>query len=286
MRSHGSSRIIGARRLFDRGRTLPSHTPITHRPTPSTQPHHAHKLSFLDTFTQITLSGDNAIQRDIHAFGDKKQTKQQHIVRIGSHNENGINTRKNSDKSRRLFNYITNTNFDIWLSQEVGINWKYTSAHNSWYERLKSSGNREFKHSLAYNTFDETEDSRQYGGTAITVNDTLSYKIIENGKDKLGRWTWMKLQGKNTRIVTIISAYRPVTSREPGSVFNQHLRRFQQTNLRDTTGSIANPRSRFWSDLSATITTFHDAGEKIIIGIDCNEDVRNFTVKIFFLNLV
>ena len=81
------------RRLFDRGRTVNSQTTQT---TPTHQTHttpHSHKLSTLDKFIQTTLSGDKAIYRNITAFGDTKNKKRQHVVRIGSHNENCINTK-------------------------------------------------------------------------------------------------------------------------------------------------------------------------------------------------
>lgn len=106
--------------------------------------------------------------------------------------------------------------------------------------------------------------------------------MTQSGKDKLGRWTWMKLQGKNSRIVTIVSVYRPVVSKEPGSVFNQQLQHFQSQSTRDTFGKITNPRDQFWIDLHVILKDFYDKGEKIILGMDCNEDVRNTTIRTFF----
>jgi hypothetical protein len=60
------------------------------------------------------------------------------------------------------------------------------------------------------------------------TNNNLSHRVIESGKDprKLGRWTWLKLQGKNGINIRVITIYRPVFSNGPTSTYQQ-----QQTEL-------------------------------------------------------
>ena len=49
---------------------------------------------------------------------------------------------------------------------------------------------------------------REQGGTAITTRGRMTGRIIKRGADEMGRYTWIMLNGKNGKQVTVISAYR------------------------------------------------------------------------------
>ena len=104
----------------------------------------------------------------------------------------------------------------------------------------------------------------------LTVGEACD-TIRETGCDPsgLGRWCWTYTKGKDfgTRI---ICAYRPTpaTIDKHLTVYSQHLQYFA------TLGDDCCPREAFIRDLSAQITSWQDAGDRIIFMADFNEDAR------------
>jgi hypothetical protein len=129
---------------------------------------------------------------------------------------------------------------------------------------------------MAFNTTKYAgTDGWLWGGTGLTVmEDTLAQKK-DSGVDPtgLGRWSWIRLLGKQGEHVRLISAYRPVKSNRIFSVWNQHYIYFEREE-----GERVNPQTRFLQDLCHAITLWQDGGDHIILGMDANEDVREGTV--------
>ena len=88
-------------------------------------------------------------------------------------------------------------------------------------------------------TYNNTEPkiSRRFqpGGVASITTYKLYRKILDEGQDslKLGRWSWVRYEGKKGRILRIITAYRPtknITGGGSNKVYIQHLRYFEKEN--------------------------------------------------------
>jgi hypothetical protein len=109
--------------------------------------------------------------------------------------------------------------------------------------------------------------------------DDIAHRITEQGEDhsKLGRWSWLRLEGKQGHHLRVVSAYRPVESRGPGTVFSKQERYFQRCSKRDE-----DPRQAFYTDLGNDIEKWKEEGDRIIIGIDANEDIRTGDTCEFF----
>lgn len=105
---------------------------------------------------------------------------------------------------------------DVVGLSEVNVNWKYLPFHDKPYERFRGS----FEYQKLYWSHNEliaaSRDKYQPGGTFMLANNRISHRVIESGKDprKLGRWTWIKLQGENGISIRIVTIYRPVHSNE------------------------------------------------------------------------
>ena len=110
----------------------------------------------------------------------------------------------------------------------------------------------------------------QFGGVALIAIGEIVHRIVESGKDerKLGRWVWIRIQGKHNQCTRIISGYRPNVSHELGSVYQQQIRYLEQE------GETKDPLTVFDEDLSALINSWKESGDEIILGMDSNEDVR------------
>jgi len=47
----------------------------------------------------------------------------------------------------------------------------------------------------------------QPGGSMQVIMGTISGRTNESGQDKLERWAWYKLKGKNAKMLTVYTAY-------------------------------------------------------------------------------
>lgn len=63
------------------------------------------------------------------------------------------------------------------------------------------------------------------GGNIIGCLDDVVFWISEQGNDErqLGRWSYVTFEGKSKLKTTLLTAYCPVISHKPGSVYSQHL---------------------------------------------------------------
>ena len=221
-------------------------------------------------YNQQDLFGHNQEVQDAEPYGDIMERKPQSTLRIMLHNVNRLPLNAKHDKSKKLFSTIANKQIDIALITEVGINWKKANSNDRWYERTRNifqSSKSETAHNI---NEPQMTANIQFGGVAITAVDDCSHRVISQGSDPtgLGRWAWMRLEGKSNHHLRVISAYRPVDSTGPGTVYEQHLRYFT-TKFRKT-----DPRTAFYEDLYEEIIKWKEMGDHLIIGIDANEDVR------------
>ena len=113
----------------------------------------------------------------------------------------------------------------------------------------------------------------QYGGTGVTLTADMKSRMASKGSDptKLGRWTWVRIEGKAGESTVFVSAYRPCKSTTGmDTVWNQHVRYYQRE--RD----IEEPdiHDLFLQDLCTTLANFRDSGDHVVLGMDVNDDVR------------
>jgi hypothetical protein len=157
---------------------------------------------------QLALDGQNITLNDAEAFADKMNTKQQNTVRLAMQNIQLLPENARHYKSRQLINHIIQAELDAFMCPEVGLNWKAVSAENQWVERTqgKLSGSKAV---FAHNTTEPAiTDAIQYGGVGIVATRELAHRIISQGRDptNLGRWVWIRIQGKEGHTVRIATA--------------------------------------------------------------------------------
>ena len=218
---------------------------------------------------QCTLHGNNLDESDQEKWGDDDAVKHHEAIRIASQNVRGLPPFKSGYKNQQICNTIKTRDIDIFLIQEINLYWKTVDAFESWYERMKAIKGTK-KYIISYNNTEEQTDNLQFGGTGIIAVGDVVHRITRVGRDTagLGRWTWIQVQGKNSRRTRIVSAYRPIPSKRTGSVFQQHLRYL------DRKSDKRDPLCAFDEDLSSLIKDWKSQGEEVIVGCDCNDDVR------------
>ena len=108
----------------------------------------------------------------------------------------------------------------------------------------------------------------------MATNEALP-RVCAKGHDpeRLGRWTWLRLQGKNNIYTRIVSAYQPVkNTSEIGSTYQQQLRYFRNQEI------YTDPLTLFDRDLLTEITLWMSEGDNIVISFDSNQDIQNDTL--------
>ena len=162
---------------------------------------------------------------------------------------------------------------DVCGFQEIGINWRNCRGKGSLRERMKYHGWEYSRIVASYNKNCEI-GKHQYGGTMTFMKDQITHRVSASGIDEsgLGRWSWIQLKGSNNHKARIITVYQPNVQKDPlhsSSVYQQQKRYHIQK------GKDTCPNELLRNDLEQMIQTCRKKGEKIVVLIDCNEDVRN-----------
>jgi hypothetical protein len=197
------------------------------------------------------------------------------------HNVSNLPAGRRVTKSRKLISAIAHTQTDAIMMTEMGLPWRKLDNRDRWYERVREAF-QSTRSSLANNLNEPKQTTvPQYGGVGVMVVNDMTHRIVSQGTDptNLGRWSWVRLEGKQEHHLRIVSVYRPVDSVGPGTVYSQHERHFSKI------GRTTNPREAIYEDLFDAITSWKALGDHIIVGIDANEDVRTGQTKDLFRSL-
>ena len=215
--------------------------------------------------------------REGDAVGDVRWTDKEGVVRLAFQNVQGFGFDKRARKFKSIYQFVKKYAVDMIGMAEANTFWPKVKTHLSLYERTKEWF--EARHlKTSYNQKDIDAPRFQPGGVATMTVDKLAYKVVESGEDskKLGRWTWIRLRGRNDKHLRVATVYRPCvpsagSNRSQGSftVHCQHMRGL----LKD--GDTRLPRRALMEDLQEEVAKWKETGDSVIIMGDFNEDVRN-----------
>ena len=111
------------------------------------------------------------------------------------------------------------------------------------------------------------------GGMITMTRGNWPGRIIDSGTEKLGRWTYITLTGKNNRKLTIYTLYRVCDQKHGSGDCTIYLQ--QQNDLIQANRIKTEPRESILEDLSAKNQQNQKQGHDIIVIGDANEDVYN-----------
>ena len=119
-----------------------------------------------------------------------------------------------------------------------------------------------------------TESWWKPGGTLLGISGRWASRLKEQGSDRMGRWSWMDLRGKNNKIIKVISAYR--VSQEYGSqagVLTAYQQQYRAL-VKQKRGELS-PRAAFLADLEHEVMQWiQKPVHEIVILMDANEAVE------------
>jgi hypothetical protein len=110
------------------------------------------------------------------------------------------------------------------------------------------------------------------GGTMLLAQGNVVGRIKERGSDPLGRWSWIKLIGRNKQLITVISAYHVCV--QPTHTTGTTAYHQQESLLRQKGIQKPKPRKYFQRNLSEFIRVSRSRQELIILVEDFNEPMK------------
>ena len=130
-----------------------------------------------------------------------------HTFRIFLQNPNGININPTNFTLLKDFQTCHNYGAAIISLPETKTNWRFSHQKTMLHGLLRRVWN-----SSAFQTSHSSElflSDRKPGGTATIVCANWTSRLVHKGEDPLGlgRWSYVTLRGKGTKLLTIVTAY-------------------------------------------------------------------------------
>jgi hypothetical protein len=243
----------------------PHPTPIHHVPK---------RLRQTRLFAPSERSNDPLLPNDY--YGSPLGPKASGHMRLLLNNPNRISAQNDFVDFQYICQRMLAYDVDIFGLSETGVNWKLGYAWN----RCKQILQDFWPHSrLIGSTSDiPSKEVVQYGGTCTVVTDKWTGRIESSGSDPqgLGRWSYVRLNGKNGRRVTIVTVYQvckqTVERAGPKTAFMQQWHLLRRAGTKDP-----NPRQSFCKDLDAFLTPLQAAGDELLVMGDLNEHLGHNT---------
>jgi hypothetical protein len=205
------------------------------------------------------------------AWGDALQIdKPDGIFRLYGMNPNGFRLDKKGGDISEFFMMASSINADFVGVSEHNLDFQQFRVQNSAFQAIRHN----VEHSKAVWSTTKTKFDNMYkpGGTMCCVLGNAVARVKEVGSDDLGRWSYIKLRGKEGRVINIITVYqvckKPDTAMDKGTCTAAAQQRSLLTQRNHTDPS---PIKHFRKDLNALLKTMTDRGELIILFGDFNE---------------
>ena len=212
----------------------------------------------------------------LKVHGAAPGSKAEGVVRLIYENANGINSRlSNNDKLDKAKELIDDLEADIVAYNEHRLNLAHKQNRNG-FSQLFRGDEAEIRSVAAHNVHEGRDVGRiQEGGTCMMAYGSLieQYDFEESQKDPtgLGRWVVMAFRGSDGITTRVVCGYNPCYNKHgfhSRTSYQQHRRYFVQKEKDSTC-----PRTRFRQDLLRQLTQWRNAGDRLIVCLDTNENI-------------
>ena len=227
-------------------------------------------------------------KEDLEPWGDILTTSknwpnetEEKTIRIMGQNVNGISYYNKYVEWEMALNYLDEFQVDVAGICELNLDVKKASVKETLYKKLKKiDPHARIVMTTSPSKYSETDF--KMGGTAMVTRGNWSGHIQEQGNDKLGRWSYQTLEGKDGKLVTIITMYRVCKKNNNSS--GGTIRAQQEKDLLQETGKHLDPREQVLRDLQDFIIKLHGKGHLVILLGDMNDDLQTSSRVNQFLN--
>jgi len=191
-------------------------------------------------------------------------------MRVWFNNVNTLSTHNDFSALHELLTELKFYKISIIALQETNIDWTQYKIRDKCGEIFREHfGNA---HVVTSTSSIKAPNTWKPGGTLLAVVGPWSTRVLDSGTDELGRWTWIKLQGREQESITIYNVYNvcknAIGRAGPATAFAQqwHL-------LRLAGNKTPDPRKQCISDLKLLIQEHQKNPGKILIVGDINEEL-------------
>jgi hypothetical protein len=205
-------------------------------------------------------------------------------IRLIYENANGINNRlSNNDKVEKAREIHDDLEVDVVAYNEHRLNMKHKSNVNGFNQLFR--GGESTIHSVVAHNVHENISKVQEGGTCLMMFGPLTSSLDHGAEKKdpsgLGRWSVMTVQGEGFK-TRIVCGYNPCYNKNPNSstTYQQH-RRYLINKKKD----LSCPRTKFREDLIDQLSKWREAGDKLIVCLDANENIYSKSIGKALTNL-
>eukprot|EP00957_Ditylum_brightwellii_P160227 12198633-Ditylum_brightwellii.AAC.1 len=121
---------------------------------------------------------------------------------------------------------------------------------------------------------DDPANEKQQGGTCIWLVNDMAGQHVTSGEDKsgLGRWSYVKIAGRDQCEIVFVNAYKPCVQSNPGdnTVTVQHKHLLTTQGVKET-----NPCKACDRDLLKQLDQWREARSEIFLMIDANSGIAD-----------
>jgi hypothetical protein len=195
--------------------TPPSRNYSAGLPLDPFQAHAPRQAPFLHTLSSLfqprsILRQQDAPIKSNDIFGDPISIPiASDITRMYFININGINLQKQAIQFRDLCTEIKHADIHLLAVAEHNLDTNKFAVR----QLLQQTAHKAFPHHVIQTSTSTIPADKFYkpGGTMLLAQGDIVGRIKERGSDSMGRWSWLKLIGRNKRLITVISAYQVCT---------------------------------------------------------------------------
>ena len=200
-------------------------------------------------------------------WGDKMDQKQSGTIRLFFQNLNGIKYDQLGGEMGWYGHYMAENEIDILGIAEHNVDNCSPSVVLATRQALHRI-ERNFSLTIG-GTTTKMETPYKPGGTLTVARGNIRGRIMERGSDKLGRWTYVRIRGKQGKSLWVLTVYQ-VCKSSPTAGLTASA---QQLSLVRQHGDKATPRDAFKRDLTKFVTDTIGADDEIVIMGDFNEEI-------------
>ena len=210
-------------------------------------------------------------QGDTMTFDDGwPNVENKKTLRIFNINLNGVTSYNNFLEWEMTIAFLMDMQVDVFGLTEINLDLNngmikdrfiQSGKHFDNYLRMATSSSLQ---TIGDSTF-------KMGGTVTGTNGRWSGRIMDQGSDKLGRWSYQRLEAKNGKKVVFITVYIPNQPTKEGggtTIYKQ-----MELDLLKERGEIKNPRTELLQDLHIFIKKENDEGNTIFLMGDMNDNM-------------
>jgi hypothetical protein len=212
---------------------------------------------------------------DIPSFGSSPTKKDKHTFRVGLHNIHGLQKSKELIGSEEMGGIKT---LGVDLMAIVELNNNCTLDVREAFNAAANLCLRPARTVMASSW--ALEEGYMPGGVATVVNGNVCGRVHNKGADKLGRFTWMALRGKNATGIIVVTAYR-VCQKAGTNAGNDTAYMQQYVAMREQGIKKPDPRNQILSDISDILMEWGQKGYRPLVLMDANSTVEDPHIQEF-----